>query len=175
MPFTLLMLLFGLIGGLIGVAANPSPYYGALCLVMVSGGGAGISYMFGGGFLALILFLVYLGGMLVVFVFSAALYAKPHPSAWGITGCFLYSIIYLLLFLGTLCVEKTGWFNTGTAPIDELKRFYGIESAPKGVSMVYKTGAFLFISTGLVVVLAVIIIWVLIFGGDSSSSAVRAV
>lgn len=29
------------------------------------------------------LFLIYLGGMLVVFAYSAALSADPYPDAWG--------------------------------------------------------------------------------------------
>lgn len=37
----------------------------------------------GVSFVSLALFLVYLGGMLVVFVYSVSLAADPYPEAWG--------------------------------------------------------------------------------------------
>lgn len=33
--------------------------------------------------MSLVLFMVYLGGMLVVFVYSVSLAADPYPEAWG--------------------------------------------------------------------------------------------
>lgn len=67
--------------GLVLVASNPSPYFAALGLVLVAGAGCGVLMVEGGSFLALILFLIYLGGMLVVFAYSAALAAEPYPEA----------------------------------------------------------------------------------------------
>lgn len=49
----------------------------------MAGVGCGILVSYGGSFLSLILFLIYLGGMLVVFAYSAALAAEPFPEAWG--------------------------------------------------------------------------------------------
>lgn len=37
----------------------------------------------GASFLSIVLFLVYLGGIIVVFAYSAALTAEPYPEAWG--------------------------------------------------------------------------------------------
>lgn len=67
--------------GLVLVASNPSPYFAALGLVLVAAAGCGFLIVEGGSFLALILFLIYLGGMLVVFAYSAALAAEPYPEA----------------------------------------------------------------------------------------------
>ncbi|NWI55868.1 NU6M oxidoreductase, partial [Calyptomena viridis] len=64
------------LGGL-AVASNPSPYYGVVGLVFASAVGCGLLVNLGLSFLSLALFLVYLGGMLVVFVYSVSLAADP--------------------------------------------------------------------------------------------------
>uniref|UniRef100_A0A3B5KTC9 NADH-ubiquinone oxidoreductase chain 6 n=1 Tax=Xiphophorus couchianus TaxID=32473 RepID=A0A3B5KTC9_9TELE len=74
---------FTLLLGLVAVASNPSPYFAALGLVVVAGVGCGVLVGSGGCFLSLILFLIYLGGMLVVFAYSAAMAAEPFPEGWG--------------------------------------------------------------------------------------------
>lgn len=83
MALTVVVFLFGLVFGLAAVASNPSPYFAALGLVIVAGMGCGILVGCGGSFLSLVLVLIYLGGMLVVFAYSAALAAEPYPEAWG--------------------------------------------------------------------------------------------
>lgn len=81
MTYMICLLLFGLVLGLVAVASNPSPYFAALGLVVVSGMGCGVLVGHGGSFLSLILFLIYLGGMLVVFAYSSALAAEPYPES----------------------------------------------------------------------------------------------
>nr|YP_009473010.1 NADH dehydrogenase subunit 6 [Melanophryniscus moreirae]ASV64496.1 NADH dehydrogenase subunit 6 [Melanophryniscus moreirae] len=95
------MILFelSLILGLLAVASNPSPYYAALGLVGSSGAGCMILMCGGASFLSLVLFLVYLGGMMVVFAYSAALVAEPYPEAWGNKGVFLYLSVYGVLLV----------------------------------------------------------------------------
>nr|YP_007317569.1 NADH dehydrogenase subunit 6 [Cnemaspis limi]ADY86106.1 NADH dehydrogenase subunit 6 [Cnemaspis limi] len=77
----LLLLCFG--AGVVGVAAHPAPYFGVLGLVVGAAAGCGVLVSFGGSFGGLVLFLIYLGGMLVVFVYSTALAAEAYPVAWG--------------------------------------------------------------------------------------------
>ncbi|KFQ36561.1 NADH-ubiquinone oxidoreductase chain 6, partial [Merops nubicus] len=74
---TYLVLFLGLsfvLGGL-AVASNPSPYYGVVGLVVGSVAGCGWLISLGASFVGVVLFMVYLGGMLVVFVYSVALAA----------------------------------------------------------------------------------------------------
>lgn len=81
MLYLLGLLIQGLLLGVIAVASNPSPYFAALGLVGVSGMGCGLIAINGGSFLSLVLFLIYLGGMLVVFAYTSALASEPYPES----------------------------------------------------------------------------------------------
>nr|YP_010933594.1 NADH dehydrogenase subunit 6 [Ptychadena nuerensis]WKT09037.1 NADH dehydrogenase subunit 6 [Ptychadena nuerensis] len=108
-----------LILGIFGVASNPSPYFAALSLVV--GAGAGCFVMVKGGltFLSLVLFLIYLGGMMVVFAYCAALVAEPYPEAWGSWDVFAYLGVYgVVLVAGYILggVDEEGvYYKTGNA------------------------------------------------------------
>lgn len=91
---------------LIGVVANPAPYYGVVGLVVCVGIGCGVLISFGGVFIGLVLLLVYLGGMLVVFAYSAALAADPQPSHWVD-----YSVLSYVV--GYTCVVLVVWLLGG--------------------------------------------------------------
>lgn len=79
MTFVVFSIIVVFITGIAVVALTPSPYFAALGLVIVSGIGCGILLWYGAPFLSLVLFLIYLGGMLVVFAYSTALAAEPFP------------------------------------------------------------------------------------------------
>jgi len=81
MTYFTFLFLISLIFGLVGVASNPAPYFAALGLVVAAGAGCGVLVGYGGLFLSLVFFLIYLGGMLVVFAYSAALAAEPFPES----------------------------------------------------------------------------------------------
>ena len=100
------LLLFGLVLGLVAVASNPSPYFAALGLVVVAGLGCGVLVGHGGSFLSLVLFLIYLGGMLVVFAYSAALAAEPYPESWGSWPVAGYAVLYVV---GVILVSGLFW------------------------------------------------------------------
>lgn len=68
--------------GMVGVASNPAPLFSALALVLVSLAGCTLLVGSGGPILALVLFLIYLGGMLVVFAYSLALSVQAYPISW---------------------------------------------------------------------------------------------
>nr|AIZ97059.1 NADH dehydrogenase subunit 6 [Papurana kreffti] len=95
--------------GLLAVASNPSPYYAALGLVVGSGFGCLMLVKGGVSFLSLVLFLVYLGGMMVVFAYCAALVAEPYPEAWGSRVVMIYLVSYNFLLLILLGLGKEHW------------------------------------------------------------------
>jgi len=95
MTFVMYLALLSFVVGLVGVASNPSPYFAAFGLVVVAGIGCGILLGHGGSFLSLILFLIYLGGMLVVFAYSAALAAEPYPESWGSQPVSMAALSYM--------------------------------------------------------------------------------
>ena len=74
-----LSLVFMLVGRTL-VFYRLSPYYSALGLVVVSVSGCLTLRVLGGSFVALVLLLVYMGGMLVVFAYSRAISAERFPS-----------------------------------------------------------------------------------------------
>lgn len=99
MVYLMFLLLIALIMGLIAVASNPTPYFAAFGLVIAAGVGCGVLVGHGGSFLSLVLFLIYLGGMLVVFAYSAALAAEPFPEAWGSRSVVGYVLVYFFVVI----------------------------------------------------------------------------
>ena len=73
-----------------------SPYFGALGLVLISVGVCGVSGFFGFSFLGLVLVLTYLGGMIVVFIYSRALASDKYPSVGRWKG--RVSVLVLILY-----------------------------------------------------------------------------
>lgn len=65
--------------GFVGVSSKPSPIYGGLGLIVSGGVGCGIVLNFGGSFLGLIVFLIYLGGIMVVFGYTTAMATEQYP------------------------------------------------------------------------------------------------
>nr|AVM18658.1 NADH dehydrogenase subunit 6 [Eurycea multiplicata] len=110
MMYLSFLVLFGLVSGLIAVASNPSPYYAALGLVLSAVCGCFVLVDFGISFLSLVLLLIYLGGMLVVFAYSASLAAEPYPEAWGSWSVFVYVFMYSLVVI-VIFMLVGGWLG----------------------------------------------------------------
>nr|YP_011014899.1 NADH dehydrogenase subunit 6 [Grammomys macmillani]WQB60273.1 NADH dehydrogenase subunit 6 [Grammomys macmillani] len=69
--------------GCLGLALKPSPIYGGLGLIISGFFGCLMILGVGGSFLGLMVFLIYLGGMLVVFGYTAAMAIEEYPETWG--------------------------------------------------------------------------------------------
>nr|YP_009338703.1 NADH dehydrogenase subunit 6 [Gnathopogon nicholsi]ANW36325.1 NADH dehydrogenase subunit 6 [Gnathopogon nicholsi] len=158
MTYFMFMLLVALIVGLIAVASNPTPYFAALGLVVAAGVGCGILVGCGGSFLSLVLFLIYLGGMLVVFAYSAALAAEPFPEAWGSRSVIGYVLVYLLGVVLMAGVFWGGWYEGSWVVIDELKEFSVLRGDVGGVAVMYSLGGAMLVICAWVLLLTLLVV-----------------
>nr|BAV70819.1 NADH dehydrogenase subunit 6 [Desmopuntius rhomboocellatus] len=158
MTYFMFMLLVALIAGLIAVASNPTPYFAALGLVVAAGVGCGILIGHGGSFLSLVLFLIYLGGMLVVFAYSAALAAEPFPEAWGSSSVLGYVLIYLVGVSVVAGFFWGGWYEGSWISVDGFKEFSALRGDVSGVAMMYSFGGGMLVICAWVLLLTLLVV-----------------
>nr|YP_009546239.1 NADH dehydrogenase subunit 6 [Eolophus roseicapilla]AYN50531.1 NADH dehydrogenase subunit 6 [Eolophus roseicapilla]QOD98007.1 NADH dehydrogenase subunit 6 [Eolophus roseicapilla] len=156
----------------LAVASNPSPYYGVVGLVLGSVVGCGWLVSLGVSFMSLVLFMVYLGGMLVVFVYSVSLAADPFPQAWGDWRVVGY-VMGLALVVG-LGFAVGGWGEEkfGVETVDGV----GLSSVRldfSGVALFYSCGVGMFLVAGWGLLLTLFAVLELVRG--LSRGAIRAV
>nr|ACJ67951.1 NADH dehydrogenase subunit 6 [Fundulus grandis] len=173
MMYMMYFLLFSLVLGLAAVASNPSPYFAALGLVVVAGIGCGVLIWHGGGFLSLILFLIYLGGMLVVFAYSAALAAEPYPEGWGSWPVLGLMLGYLLGVGGVGTLFSSSMYDGSWMVCDEFGEFYFVRGDTEGVATLYSSGGFMLATGAWVLLLTLFVILELTRG--MSRGTLRAV
>ena len=172
MSYFIFLFLIMLVLGVVGVASNPSPYFAALGLVVSAAGGCGILAGYGGSFVSLVLFLIYLGGMLVVFAYSVALAAEPYPEGWGdwsvlgrVGGCLL--IILMGMYLGG------GGLDYYCGVVDEGQDLSAFRGDFNGVSFIYNLGGEMLFICGWALLLTLFVVLELTRG--RSRGALRAV
>nr|YP_009354473.1 NADH dehydrogenase subunit 6 [Sarothrura ayresi]ARA90971.1 NADH dehydrogenase subunit 6 [Sarothrura ayresi] len=161
-----------ILGGL-AVASNPSPYYGVVGLVLGSVVGCGWLLSLGLSFVSLVLFMVYLGGMLVVFVYSVSLAADPYPEAWGDVRV----VGYLLGLVSVLVVGLVVWgfvegYKFGVVTVDSSGLF-SERLDFNGVAVLYSCGVGLFLVGGWGLLLTLFVVLELVRG--LARGAIRAV
>nr|YP_010745164.1 NADH dehydrogenase subunit 6 [Oreonectes guananensis]WET58655.1 NADH dehydrogenase subunit 6 [Oreonectes guananensis] len=158
MTYLVSLLLMALIVGLVAVASNPAPYFAAFGLVVAAGVGCGVLIGHGGSFLSLVLFLIYLGGMLVVFAYSAALAAEPFPESWGDRSVAGYVIIYLLGVGLVAGLFWENWYEGSWVVVDGLKEFSMLRGDTSGVAMMYSSGGGMLIICAWVLLLTLFVV-----------------
>nr|YP_009311266.1 NADH dehydrogenase subunit 6 [Syncrossus beauforti]BAV70013.1 NADH dehydrogenase subunit 6 [Syncrossus beauforti] len=158
MTYLVSLLLMALVVGLVGVASNPAPYFAALGLVVAAGVGCGVLIGHGGSFLSLVLFLIYLGGMLVVFAYSAALAAEPFPEAWGDRSVVGYVLMYLLGVGLVMGLFWDTWYEGSWGVVDVLKEFSMLRGDTSGVAVMYSAGGGMLVICAWVLLLTLFIV-----------------
>nr|YP_009059852.1 NADH dehydrogenase subunit 6 [Crossorhombus kobensis]BAP58937.1 NADH dehydrogenase subunit 6 [Crossorhombus kobensis] len=173
MTYGIWLTLFCFVAGLVAVASNPSPYFAALGLVVVAGVGCAALVGSGGSFLPLVLFLIYLGGMLVVFAYSAALAAEPHPETWG-SGPVLVSMALLSLAVGgVFAFFGPEMYEASWLGVDEVGGLEVVRGDMAGVALMYGCGGGFLVSAAGALLLALFVVLELTRG--LSRGALRAV
>nr|WNH21308.1 NADH dehydrogenase subunit 6 [Apterichtus klazingai] len=171
MVYVVSLFVFFLLSGLVVVAASPSPFFAAFGLVLAAAGACGILASHGGSFISLVLFLIYLGGMLVVFAYSAALAADPYPEGWG-EGSVLVRVVvcYSMVFVGALLGGK--WSDVYFEVV-ECRDFAVLRSEFCGVSFVYSSGGGMLVLCAWALFLTLFIVLELAWG--ARRGALRAI
>nr|AUR27121.1 NADH dehydrogenase subunit 6 [Smicrornis brevirostris] len=171
MNFVLFLGLCFVLGGL-AVASNPSPYYGVVGLVVASIAGCGWLISLGVSFVSLVLVMVYLGGMLVVFVYSVSLAADPYPESWGDWRVVGYVVgLGLVVVVGVVVGGLFGGVLEGGTVNSTGMSFVRLDF--NGVAAFYSRGAGLFLVAGWGLLLTLFVVLELVRG--LSRGAIRAV
>nr|YP_009300396.1 NADH dehydrogenase subunit 6 [Urocitellus richardsonii]YP_010234565.1 NADH dehydrogenase subunit 6 [Urocitellus parryii]AKL82676.1 NADH dehydrogenase subunit 6 [Urocitellus richardsonii]QTA72908.1 NADH dehydrogenase subunit 6 [Urocitellus parryii] len=151
----LLSMLFVL--GFVGFSSKPSPIYGGLGLIVSGGIGCGVVLYFGGSFLGLMVFLIYLGGMLVVFGYTTAMATEEYPETWGsnvvIWGVLLLGFLveFLIIMFMVLYDEMEvviEFKDSGNWMVFEGGELGLVREDSMGVAAMYNCGSWLMVVAG---------------------------
>nr|AIG23212.1 NADH dehydrogenase subunit 6 [Marmosa murina] len=129
-----------LIFGFVAFSSKPSPVYGGLSLVASGGLGCAIVVSLEDVFLGLVVFLIYLGGMLVVFGYTAAMATEEYPETWaGNIMAFSMLLFVLLMELLWFYISK----DVYTSILIEMMDYSMVNCIGQdfsGVSLIYWCG-----------------------------------
>nr|YP_009107106.1 NADH dehydrogenase subunit 6 [Neomys fodiens]AIT99372.1 NADH dehydrogenase subunit 6 [Neomys fodiens] len=154
----------------VGFSSKPSPIYGGVVLIISGGVGCGIVLNYGGSFLGLMVFLIYLGGMLVVFGYTTAMAMEEYPEVWvsnsTVLLTFLLGLIgeimlvaYMLLGEENLKLEAVLNFNSeGDWVIYDTGGFDVFSEEAMGVAALYSYGYWLVIVSGWSLVTCIVVV-----------------
>nr|YP_009755008.1 NADH dehydrogenase subunit 6 [Rousettus lanosus]QIP53290.1 NADH dehydrogenase subunit 6 [Rousettus lanosus] len=153
--------------GFIGFSSKPSPIYGGVGLIISGGVGCGIVMSFSGSFLGLMVFLIYLGGMMVVFGYTTAMATELYPEVWVsskvVLGAFLLGLVMEVALVSYVLKEETiellFEFNSlGDWVVYDVEDFGFVSKEAVGVSALYSYGTWLVIVTGWSLLVGVVVI-----------------
>nr|YP_009558635.1 NADH dehydrogenase subunit 6 [Benthodytes marianensis]AZZ06736.1 NADH dehydrogenase subunit 6 [Benthodytes marianensis] len=157
------LLLFLLLGSTL-VFYSLSPYYAAVGLVITAFFGCITLSVIGLSFIALLFFLIYMGGMLVVFIYSSALSAERFPKVSN-----LVDVITLFILI-------TLWIFAVYEPFMEMNltlNTFNVHSDLNALSGLYSEGGIYLLWGGLA--LLVILVVVLILSLGESVTTLRSI
>lgn len=158
MTYALFSLSIILVIGFVGFSSKPSPIYGGLVLIFSGAVGCAITLYFGGSYMGLMVFLIYLGGMMVVFGYTAAIAIDEYPETWvsstDILGVFVLGfmmemgIVFLLGGDPKQTIDITVNYNTVASwMIYEGEGPGLIREDPTGAAALYNYGVWVVLVT----------------------------
>ncbi|TEA24471.1 hypothetical protein DBR06_SOUSAS19010009 [Sousa chinensis] len=167
MTYTVFILSIIFVISFVGVSSKPSPIYGGLGLIVGGGVGCGIVLNFGGSLLGLMVFLIYLGEILVLFGYTTAIATEQYPEIWVynkvVLGTFLLGLVVEFLMVFYILKDEVveimfkfnglgHWviYNTGDSG------FFSEEAM--GIAALYSYGTWLVIVTGWSLFIGVVVI-----------------
>nr|QIP52497.1 NADH dehydrogenase subunit 6 [Cynopterus brachyotis] len=160
--------------GFLGFSSKPSPIYGGVGLIISGGVGCGIVMNFDGSFLGLMVFLIYLGGMMVVFGYTTAMATELYPEVWvsnkAVLGGLMIGLVMELLLvyyvLGGVHEDVVIEFSDlGDWVVYDMEDYGFVNSEAVGVSSLYSYGAWLIVVTGWSLFVGVVVIMEITRGG----------
>nr|YP_009388948.1 NADH dehydrogenase subunit 6 [Ptyodactylus guttatus]BAX77908.1 NADH dehydrogenase subunit 6 [Ptyodactylus guttatus] len=163
MTYFIFLLSVCVVVGVVGVAANPAPMYGALGLVVAAAGGCGFMVGLGASFIGVVLFLIYLGGMLVVFAYSVALAAEAYPETWVDYSVLVYALGYCVLVVVGWEIMEVGYVGGGVMGMD-FAGLSGLRGDVGGVMLLYSVGGGMLLLCGYSLLLALFVVFELVRG-----------
>nr|NP_063912.1 NADH dehydrogenase subunit 6 [Vicugna pacos]CAC00513.1 NADH6 [Vicugna pacos] len=153
--------------GFISFSSKPSPIYGGLGLIVSGGVGCMIVLSYGGSFLGLMVFLIYLGGMMVVFGYTTAMPTEQYPDVWvsnkTVLGAFTFGLVVeMLMVVYVLKGEEVDFifkFNgMGDWVIYDTGDSGFFSEEAMGIAALYSYGTWLVIITGWSLLIGVVVI-----------------
>nr|QHI40107.1 NADH dehydrogenase subunit 6 [Dicrostonyx groenlandicus] len=153
--------------GCLGASLKPSPIYGGLCLIISGCSGCLGMLGLGGSFLGLMVFLIYLGGMMVVFGYTTAMSAEEYPETW-VSSWLVFGVLVMSVFMemGMLFVSH---YYEGVDVVLEFNSMGGwvvydgdglglMGEGGAGVAALYSCSAWLMVVSGWTLFMGVFII-----------------
>nr|UAV88442.1 NADH dehydrogenase subunit 6 [Camelidae sp. PDM-2021]UAV88637.1 NADH dehydrogenase subunit 6 [Camelidae sp. PDM-2021]UAV88702.1 NADH dehydrogenase subunit 6 [Camelidae sp. PDM-2021]UAV88741.1 NADH dehydrogenase subunit 6 [Camelidae sp. PDM-2021] len=153
--------------GFISFSSKPSPIYGGLGLIVSGGVGCMIVLSYGGSFLGLMVFLIYLGGMMVVFGYTTAMATEQYPEVWvsnkTVLGAFTFGLVVeMLMVVYVLKGEEVNFifkFNgMGDWVVYDTGDSGFFSEEAMGIAALYSYGTWLVIITGWSLLIGVVVI-----------------
>nr|AIG23251.1 NADH dehydrogenase subunit 6 [Microperoryctes longicauda] len=147
-----------LIFGFVAFASKPSPVYGGLSLVVSGGFGCAIVVSLEDTFLGLVVFLVYLGGMLVVFGYTAAMATEEYPETW-VGNMVALSMLVVALLMEIVWYVFSGEVEISTAvELFDSVGSYCLSQDSSGVALLYGCGGWALVLLGWVLFITIYIV-----------------
>nr|YP_009414964.1 NADH dehydrogenase subunit 6 [Allocebus trichotus]AIW64361.1 NADH dehydrogenase subunit 6 [Allocebus trichotus]AIW64374.1 NADH dehydrogenase subunit 6 [Allocebus trichotus] len=167
MAYTIFLLSNVLVLSFMSFSSKPSPIYGGVGVIVSGAIGCIIIMSFGVSFMGLMVFLIYLGGMLVVFGYTTAMATEEYPEAWGsnvvVWGALLVGVVMEFLMVGWLLNYDEVGMVVGINSLEDWMVFMGkevgiVREDSLGVAALYSYTSWFMVIAGWALFVSVLIV-----------------